>query len=79
MGFFDELDNQMKQREQSQSSSDSGCMGVVYVLSGIFVSWLLWSQVCAGEGEWYTIVGAIIFSIITLVLFYKTVFKNLLK
>ncbi|MDR2120504.1 MAG: hypothetical protein LBP64_06485 [Tannerella sp.] len=79
MGFFEELNDEMKQMDQSQQSPLSGCMGNLFLISSLLVSWLLWSMVSAGNREWHIIAGAVIFSVITLVLFYKLVFKKLFK
>jgi len=61
MGFFEELDQEMKQ--QSKPKLPSGCLLISCTLASI----ILWSLIFnAGNREWPIIVGAVIFSILAL-------------
>ena len=60
MGFFEELDEQMKQ--QSKPKLPSGCL----LISLTFSSCILWNMVYTGNREWLVIIGAVIFSILAL-------------
>ena len=76
MGFLEELDQEM--RQQPKPKINPGCL----LISSALASLVFWSLIInAGNRYWAIIVGAVIFSILTLVGVVKQIkeIKNLFK